>query len=142
MGGYLEPDIGDELNEFSILGLAHVGDAVFELMVRSWLCVSGASTAKGLHNGAVALVSAGAQAAAAERLMPELSDDERAVFRRGRNARVNSVPQGSSHEEYHAATGLEALFGYLFLSGRRDRLEELFGKVINQFHPESARRRG
>ena len=123
------------LKDISALGLAHVGDAVFELMVRTWLCVSGARTAKRLHGGAVEFVSAKAQAASAQRVLPLLSDDESAVFKRGRNAHVNSVPGGCSLEEYHAATGLEALFGFLYLSGRPERLEELFGVIVEFSHP-------
>jgi ribonuclease-3 family protein len=113
-----------------VLGLAHIGDAVFELMVRTWLCTQGASTAKRLHGGAVEYVSAKAQAVAAERIMPGLSEEERAVYKRGRNAYANSVPRGSTYEEYHAATGIEALFGHLYLSGRTERLDELFEMIV------------
>ena len=113
-----------------MLALAHVGDAVFELMVRTWLCVGGVSTAKRLHSGAVEYVSARAQAAAAERVVTVLCEEELAVFRRGRNAHVNSVPRGSSFEEYHLATAVEVLFGFLFLSGREERLDELFGLIV------------
>jgi len=130
LSGYLNPDLSGALNEISVLGLAHVGDAVFELMARTWLCMGGASTAKHLHGGAVALVAAKAQAAAAEQITPELSDEELAIFKRGRNAHVNSVPHGSTYEQYHTATGVEALFGYLYLSGRAERLDELFDMIV------------
>jgi len=120
------------LHRVSTLGLAHIGDAVFELMVRTWLCKRGASTAKGLHGGSVAFVSARSQAAAAERVLPMLSDEERAVYKRGRNAQVNSVPRGSTYEEYHTATAIEALFGYLYLSGKTDRLGELFEIIVSK----------
>ena len=114
-------------------GLAHVGDAVFELMVRTWLCENGTSKAKNLHNKAVSYVSARAQAVAAERILHMLNEEEAAVYKRGRNAHVtSSVPKGSTHEEYHAATGLEALFGYLYLSGKSERLNELFQAVIGE----------
>ena len=131
MVGYLYPDLNGALNEISALGLAHVGDAVFELMVRTRLCLGGTLTAKRLHAEAVEFVSAKAQAASARKILPVLSEEEIAVFRRGRNARVNSVPGGCTIEEYHAATGLEALFGYLYLSGRMARLEELFGIIVD-----------
>lgn len=127
---YLSPDCSGELQEISVLGFAHVGDAVFELMVRTWLCMHGAMTAKQLHGKAIAFVSAKAQAAAAGRILQELSDEELAVFRRGRNAHVNTIPHASTHEEYHLATGIEALFGYLYLSGRQSRLDELFEMII------------
>ena len=130
MDNYLKPDLGKELQAISVLGLAHVGDAVFELMVRTWLCIGGASTAKRLHSGAVGLVSAEAQAEAAGRLLPHLCDGELAVYKRGRNAHVNSVPRGSTFEEYHAATGLEALFGHLYLAGQMERLDELFTIIV------------
>jgi len=120
-----------ELRGVSVLGLAHVGDAVFELMVRTWLCTQGASTAKRLHGGAVGFVSAKAQAAAAEKIRPVLNEDELAVFKRGRNAHVNSVPRGSTYEEYHVATGIEALFGHLYLSGMTERLCELFEMIVD-----------
>jgi ribonuclease-3 family protein len=99
-------------------------------MVRTWLCTRGALTAKKLHGAMQAYVSAKAQAAAAPRLLPSLSEEELAVYKRGRNAHVNSVPRGSTYEEYHTATGLEALFGFLYLSGGTDRLGELFEKII------------
>jgi len=112
--------------------LAHVGDAVFELMIRTWLCSAGTSKAKNLHNKAITFVSAKAQAAAVEKIQPELDAEEAAVFKRGRNTHLNSVPKASTHEEYHAATGLEALFGYLYLSGKTDRLNELFDMIIEE----------
>ena len=118
-----------ELHRISNLGLAHMGDAVYELMVRAWLCTQGKSTSKGLHRAAVAHVAAPAQAAAAERIMPVLTEEEIAVYRRGRNTRVNSVPHNATRSEYHAATGFETLFGYLYLKGRTQRLNELFERI-------------
>jgi ribonuclease-3 family protein len=122
---------GDEIKNISVLGLAHLGDAVFELMVRSWLCKSGRATAKGLHRAAITYVSAPAQARGAEKLLPILTEEETAVLRRGRNTRVNSVPRSATLEEYHASTALETLFGYLWLNGRTDRLNELFEIIIS-----------
>ena len=128
---YLRPELNSELRRVSTLGLAHIGDAVFELMVRTWLCVQGASTAKTLHGGTVEFVSAKAQAAAWLRISARLSDEEREVFKRGRNAHVNSVPRSSTYDEYHTATGIEALFGYLYLKGQTQRLGELFDMIID-----------
>ena len=130
LNDYLRPELSGELRTISVLGLAHVGDAVFELMVRTWLCINGTSTAKQLHGGSVAFVSAKAQAEAAERMLPTLSEEERTIFKRGRNAHANTVPRGSTYEEYHIATGVEALFGHLYLSGKTDRLGELFEMVV------------
>jgi len=126
LNNYLRPNLSEELRGISVLALAHVGDAVFELMVRTWLCTKGAATAKKLHGGAVAFVSAKAQAEAADRILPMLSEEEKAVFRRGRNAHANTVPRASTYEEYHIATGIEALFGHLYLSDNTERLGELF----------------
>ena len=116
----------EEIGRMSSLALAHIGDAVYELLVRSWLCREGAETAKILHIAAVRYVAAPAQAEAAHRIDPALTDEERAIYKRGRNARVNSVPGHSTIEEYHAATGIETLFGWLYLKGRSDRLLQLF----------------
>jgi len=130
MSEYLSPNLGIELRKVSALGLAHVGDAVFELMVRTWLCCSGVSTAKALHGGAVTFASAKAQASAFQKIKPHLTEQELDVYKRGRNAQVNNVPRNASHNDYHAATGFETLFGHLYLSGRIERLDELFELVI------------
>ena len=132
MKDYLSIKMTDsEIQGISMLGLAHMGDAVFELMVRAWLCQNGRATAKGLHRAAVTYVSAGAQARVADRLMASLTEEEAAVYRRGRNARVHSVPRGATPGEYHAATGFETLFGYLYLKGRTDRLNQLFEIAVS-----------
>ena len=122
----------DEIRAVSNLGLAHVGDGVFELMVRSWLCVHGKATNRGLHKATVQRVSAPAQARAAEKLLPLLSEEETDVFRRGRNANTHTIPKAASREEYQAATALEALFGYLWLKGETGRLNELFEIVMEE----------
>jgi ribonuclease-3 family protein len=113
-----------------VQGFAHIGDAVYELMVRTWLCANGTLTAKSLHKKAVTFVSAKAQAVAAETILSRLDEEELSLYKRGRNAHLSSIPKGSTHEEYHAATGLEALFGYLYLGGRIDRLNELFDIIL------------
>lgn len=105
----------------SPLTLAFVGDAVFELMVREQLACEANRPVGSLHKASVQSVCAEAQSDAVARLLPHLTDEEEAVFRRGRNAHTTR-----NSPEYHRATGLEALFGYLYLSGRHDRLRELF----------------
>ena len=130
MSDYLRPNLSGELRGISVLGLAHIGDAVFELMVRTWLCEQGTLTAKQLHGGTVAYVSAKAQAEAADRILPKLSEEEMTLYKRGRNAHANTVPRASTYEEYHIATGIEALFGYLYLRGNTERLGELFDIII------------
>ena len=131
MTNYFQLDVSpDQLRAISTLGLAHLGDGVFELMVRSWLCLHGNATSKGLHRDTVRYVAAPAQAKAVEKILPLLSEEEGDVFRRGRNTSPHSVPQNASRADYQAATGLEALFGWLWLQGRTERLNELFAVMM------------
>lgn len=122
----------DELRAISTLGLAHLGDAVFEVMVRAWLCVHGKATPGRLHKATVCYVAAPAQAKASEKIMPLLTDEERDVFRRGRNSNPHTIPKAASRGEYQTATALEALFGYLYLQGRTQRLNELFCAIMGE----------
>ncbi|MCI8399561.1 MAG: ribonuclease III [Oscillibacter sp.] len=127
MENYFRPELTeDQIRGISSIGLAHMGDAVFEVLARAWLCAHGKATGKGLHRAAVALVCAESQAERAERILPVLSEEERAVFRRGRNAQVHSVPAHASRAQYGEATALEALFGWLYLRGETERVNELF----------------
>ena len=118
------------INGISSLGLAHLGDAVYELMVRSWLCLHGKATNKGLHKAAVTYVSAPAQAQRCQKFLPILTEEEQDVFRRGRNSHTAAVPKGASVGEYHTATAMEALFGWRFLRGETDRLNVLFAIMM------------
>lgn len=122
----------DQLLNMSNLGLAHLGDGVFELMVRSWLCLHGKATAKNLHRATVAFVAAPAQAKLAESILPLLSEAEHEVFIRGRNTAPNSVPKGAKRGDYQMATALEALFGWLYLQGQTQRLNELFEVMMEE----------
>ena len=122
----------DQLRGISSIGLAHMGDAVFELLVRGWLCAHGKATGKGLHQATIQLVRAEKQAEYAEKILPLLTEEETAVFRRGRNAQVHSVPHHASRAQYSTATALEALFGWLYLSGQRQRVSELFDKMMEE----------
>lgn len=122
----------DEIRAISNLGLAHVGDGVFELMVRSWLCLHGKATNRGLHKATITYVAAPAQARAAEKILPLLNQEEADVFRRGRNTNPHTVPKAASREEYQTATALEALFGYLWLKGETERLNELFEIMMEE----------
>lgn len=115
-----------EANALSCLGLAHMGDAVYEVLVRSWLCSRGPAKVNHLHRQAVSYVAAPAQSAFMERLEPLLTEAEAAVYRRGRNTHVHGVPKNATPKQYARATGLECLFGYLFLTGQRDRANQLF----------------
>ncbi len=118
-----------DVNKISMLGLAHVGDAVYELLYRSKLCTDGHTAVAEMHRMTVAFVRAEAQAEAAAKLLPVLTQEEASVYKRGRNAKVNSVPHNADIGQYHAATGLEALFGWLYLLGRTDRINELFNII-------------
>lgn len=122
----------DSIRAVSSLGLAHVGDCVYELMIRSWLCVHGKATNRGLHKATVKYVAAPAQAAAAELILPVLTQEEADVFRRGRNTSPHTVPKAASREQYQTATALEALFGYLWLKGETQRLNELFSIMMEE----------
>ena len=122
----------DQIRGISSIGLAHMGDAVYELLVRTWLCAHGKATGKGLHRATVALVCAPKQAELAQRILPLLTEEEQAVFRRGRTANVHSIPAHASRAQYQQATALEALLGWLHLSGRHDRVEQLFAVMMEE----------
>ncbi len=127
---YFNPQLDiREINNLSMLGLAHVGDAVYELMTRTLLCAEGHAQASDLHHRTVEYVNASFQAAAVAKILSLLTEEELGVYKRARNAKVHSVPHHAQVSEYHAATGLEALFGYLFLQGKKDRLNELFHAI-------------
>ncbi len=128
-GFFPEMDVRD-VNKISILGLAHVGDGVYELLVRSMLCQSGHTALLDLHKSSVKMVKAAAQAAAAEKLLELLDEEERAIYKRGRNAHVHTVPKNADIAQYHAATGLEALFGWLYLQGKLERINRLFAVIM------------
>ena len=131
---YLHPKLDDAaIARMSSLALAHVGDAVYEILVRSYLACGGTQTAKNLHSRTVALVRASAQAEAVQRILPLLDEAEREVFRHGRNAKPKTVPKSSSVAEYAYATALEALFGWLYLKQRYDRINELFDVIVQGF---------
>lgn len=133
MQDYFKLNLSDEeIGNISSLGLAHVGDAVYELLIRAWICKNRMFTSKGMHKAAVAYVNAHAQSVFADKILPVLSDDEMAVFKRGRNAKVNSIPKNAMIAEYHSATGLEALIGHLYLKGRNERISELFDVMIKE----------
>lgn len=127
MENYFQPELSrGSILEISSIGLAHMGDAVFELLVRAWLCAHGGATGRGMHRSAVRLVCAESQAEKAEKILPLLTEEERAVFRRGRNAQVHTIPHHASRAQYGEATALEALLGWLYLQGRLERINQLF----------------
>ena len=130
---YLEPHLTpDELRAISAIGLAHMGDAVYEMLVRTWLCVHGKATGKELHRATIALVCAQKQAELAQRVLPRLTEEELAVYKRGRNANVHAMPRSATPAQYHAATGLECLMGWLYLRGDKERAEQLFRAMMEE----------
>ena len=130
MSGGLHGKNISEPDDLSPLALAHVGDAVYDLLVRTELASRGRLRADSLHKETVAFVNAHAQHKAAELLMPRLTEEETAGFRRARNAKVHSVPKNAELSDYHGATGLEALFGWLWLNRREERIRELFEIIM------------
>ena len=130
---YFEPHLTpDELRAISAIGLAHMGDAVYETLVRTWLCVHGKATGKELHRATIALVCAQKQAELAQRVLPQLTEEELAVYKRGRNANVHAMPRSATPAQYHAATGLECLMGWLYLRGDKERAEQLFRAMMEE----------
>ena len=120
----------DDIRAISSIGLAHLGDAVYELLVRAYLCAQGKATGRGLHRAAVEMVKDPAQARLADKILPRLTAEELAVFKRGRNANVNTIPHSASRSDYLKATALECLFGYLYLQGATGRINELFNAMM------------
>lgn len=115
-----------DMRRMSALDLAFIGDGVYDLLAREYLLQGGPSPVKKLHVKKTALVCCRAQAMALRELWRELSPDEQDVALRGRNAHVGHVPKNAETADYHGATGLEALFGWLYLRGDADRARELF----------------
>ena len=116
---------GFDPSQLSPLNLAFVGDSVFDLFVRTELVMEANRPVKKLHSEAAGRVNAAVQARYAESLLPHLTEEEQAVFRRGKNADVHHFPKNMTREDYHLATALEAVFGFLYLRGNISRLEEL-----------------
>ena len=120
-----------EINAISNLGLAHIGDSVFEILCRSYLCAKGGKNVGNLHRDTISMVKAASQAKFMDKLLPHLTEEELACYRRGKNAHVHAVPKSCTPAEYAKATGLEALFGALYLAGQTDRINELFKLVMD-----------
>ena len=121
---------GRDIDAISNLGLAHMGDCVFEILCRGYLCAKGETTVDRLHRDTINLVKATAQAKFVDKLVPLLTEEELSYYRRGKNAHVHAVPKSATPAEYAKATGLEALFGALYLAGRTERINELFKAVM------------
>ena len=122
------PDV--DVRTYSPLVLAYIGDSVYELVIRSLLVGRGNAQANRLHKEASTLVNAGAQSASLERIKEELTEEEMQVFKRGRNANSATMAKHATMSDYRRATGFEALMGYLYLTGRMERILELVKKGL------------
>ena len=114
------------IEEISTAALAYLGDSIIELCVRETLVQKGVSSAKNLNATALLFVKAEAQADAMKIILPELTDEENAAYKRGRNIGHTNTPKSATVGQYRMATGMEALFGYLYLKGEKERINELF----------------
>lgn len=125
--------IDKEINpkQLSPLNLAFVGDCVYEMLVRETLVCDANRPVNDLHRESVKFVSAKAQTEAFSKIKDCLTEEEMAQFKRGRNAKVGHSPKSATDAEYHTATGVEALFGFLYLNGNLERIKELFS-IINE----------
>ena len=121
-----------EIDAISNLGLAHMGDCVYEMLVRAYLCAQGNKTVAQLHKQTITMVKATYQAAFVDKMLPLLNEDEMTHYRRGKNSHVHAVPKSATPAQYAKATGLEAMFGYLFLSGKKERANEIFNLVMKE----------
>lgn len=117
--------------QLSPLNLAFIGDCVYEMLVRETLVCNANRPVNDLHHESVKYVSAKAQTEAFSKIKDVLTEDELAQFKRGRNAKVGHSPKSATDAEYHTATGVESLFGYLYLNENIERIKELF-KMINE----------
>ncbi len=125
-----EPKSDAEARMYAPVTLAYLGDAVYETMVREHLIHEKSLPSHILSRRAKRYVSAAAQSEIYDRLSGELTEEEAEIFRRGRNAKPATVPKNTDVIVYKKATGLEAVFGYLYLTGRHERIRELFGKIL------------
>ena len=122
----------NQVKEITNLGLAHVGDGIYELLCRSYLVSKGGKTVLKLHKDTVELVKAPTQAKFADKIKPLLTEEEMDYFRRGKNAHPHAAPTSATPQEYAKATGFETLFGALYLLGRKERLMELFAACMEE----------
>ena len=135
MENYFKMNLTDgEIKAISNLGLAHMGDCVFEILCRGYLCAKGGKNVGNLHKDTIQMVKASSQARFMDKLLPLLTEEELSFYRRGKNSHVHAVPKSCTPAEYAKATGLEALFGALYLAGKTDRINELFRTVMEDSH--------
>lgn len=117
--------------QLSPLNLAFIGDCIYEILVREALVCEANRPVNELHRESVKYVSAKAQTEAYAKIKDMLTEEETAQFKRGRNAKAGHSPKSATDAEYHTATGIEALFGYLYLSGKTERIKQLFSAITD-----------
>lgn len=125
-----------DIRTIAPLKLAYLGDAVFEIIIRTLTLDTTGGPVKNLHKKSSSLVNAASQAALAAAMLPLMTEEEASVFRHGRNAKTSSVAKHADIHDYRNATGLEALFGYLYLSDRMDRATELLKQAVTKLEIE------
>ena len=120
----------EKINAISNLGLAHMGDCVWEILTRARLCAEGGKNVRNLHQRTISMVNASYQARFADQMLPYLNEEELAFYRRGKNSHVHAVPKASTPLEYAKATGLEAMLGAMYLYGQTERINALYHTVM------------
>ena len=130
------PEEEKDIRTIAPLKLAYLGDAVFEIIIRTLTLDTTGGPVKNLHKKSSSLVNAASQAALAAAMLPLMTEEEASVFRHGRNAKTSSVAKHADIHDYRNATGLEALFGYLYLSDRMDRATELLKQAVTKLEIE------
>lgn len=125
-----------DIRTYSSLALAYMGDAVYDLIIRTMVVERANRSANELHRITVKYVSAGAQARIVRELMPYFTEEEQEVYRRGKNAKPHTTAKNASREDYMRATGFEAVLGYLYLTDRMGRVLELVKKGTAFLDPE------
>lgn len=123
-----------DLRQISPLTLSFIGDGVYDLMVREYIISLANRPVGKLNNRKISVVNCCFQAKCATALLPYLTEDEKVIYNRGKNANVHSVPKNASRSDYHSATGLEALFGYLYIKKDIARLRELFNIIVTDIY--------
>ncbi len=126
-----------DIRTYSPLTLAYLGDAVYELMIRTMVTTQGNAQVNKLHKKSTELVKASSQAQLMFKVMDLLSEEEQTIYKRGRNAKSTTIAKNASMSDYRTATGFEALCGYLYLTGRMDRLAELLIQGLDRLNHES-----
>lgn len=121
-------------NDFSPLNLAYIGDAVYEVLIRSYVMAQGKCSVNQMHKKTSSLVQASAQSEMIRLIQEDLTEEELAAFKRGRNAKSGTIAKNQSMSDYRRATGFEALVGYLYLMNRTDRIYELVMLGLKRMH--------